>query len=64
MANTYEEIDSLGQLVVSLTKKILETNCKVLDLEKWVSEQEKQVLEVETNRNIQDLEKRIIEFKR
>jgi uncharacterized coiled-coil protein SlyX len=35
-----------------------------MDLEKRVSEQEKQVLEVETNRNIQDLEKRIIELER
>jgi uncharacterized coiled-coil protein SlyX len=35
-----------------------------MDLEKRVSEQEKQILEVETNRNIHDLEKRIIELER
>ena len=35
------EIDTLGQLVVSLTKELIETNRKVLVLEKRVSELEK-----------------------
>jgi hypothetical protein len=35
------EIDTLGQLVVSLTKELIETNRNVLKLEKRVSELEK-----------------------
>jgi len=35
------EIDTLGQLVVSLTKELIQTNRNVLELEKRVSELEK-----------------------
>ena len=35
------EIDTLGQLVVSLTKELIETNRNVLELEKRVSKLEK-----------------------
>jgi hypothetical protein len=35
------EIDTLGQLVVSLTKELTEINRNVLELEKRVSELEK-----------------------
>ncbi|MGC1133103.1 MAG: hypothetical protein WA941_09795 [Nitrososphaeraceae archaeon] len=35
------EIDTLGQLVVSLTKELIETNRNVLELEKRVSQLEK-----------------------
>jgi hypothetical protein len=35
------EIDTLGQLVVNLTKELIETNRNVLKLEKRVSELEK-----------------------
>ena len=35
------EVDTLGQLVVNLTKELLETNRNVLELEKRVSEPEK-----------------------
>ena len=34
------EVDTLGQLVVSLTKELLETNRTVLDLEKRISQLE------------------------
>jgi predicted RNase H-like nuclease (RuvC/YqgF family) len=64
MVKNDEEINSLGQLVVSMTKEILDTNRKVLDLEKRVSEQEKRSLEVEANRKIQELEKRITELEK
>ena len=55
------EVDTLGQLVVSLTKELLETN---LDLEKRISQLEKRASELETSRNVQDLEKRISELER
>jgi hypothetical protein len=35
------EIDTLGQLIVSLTKELIETNRNVLELEKRVSKLEK-----------------------
>jgi hypothetical protein len=56
MVKNDEELNSLGQLIVSITKEILDTNRKVLDLEKRVSEQEKRTLDVEANHNIQELE--------
>ena len=58
------EVDTLGQLVVSLTKELLETNLTVLDLEKRISQLEKRASELETSRNVQDLEKRISELER
>ena len=48
------EVDILGQLVVSLTKELLETNRTVLDLEKRISQLEKRASELETSRNVQD----------
>src|SRR5215510_2955791 len=64
MVKNDEEINSLGKLVVSMTKEILDTNRKVLDLEKRVSAQEKRSLEVEANHKIQELEKRITELEK
>lgn len=52
------EVDTLGQLVVNLTKELLETNRNVLALEKRALELEKRALELEANRNIQELEKK------
>ena len=39
------EVDTLGQLVVSLTKELLEINRTVLDLEKRISELERKQIE-------------------
>lgn len=46
-----EEINSLGQLVVSLTREILDTNRKILELEKRVSEHEKHTLMLRIKRS-------------
>jgi phosphomevalonate kinase len=64
MVKNDEEINSLGQLVVSMTKEILDTNRKVLDLEKRVSEQEKRSLEVEANHKIRNWRSELQNFKR
>ncbi len=41
------EVDTLGLLVVNLTKELLETNRNDLELEKRVSQLEKRVSELE-----------------
>ena len=41
IAKRNDEIESLGQLVASLTKEMVETNRQLMELEKWVSELEK-----------------------
>ena len=41
MVKSDEEINLLGQLVVSLTKEILDTNRNIQELEKWITELEK-----------------------
>ena len=58
------EVDTLGQLVVNLTKELLQTNRNVQTLEKRALELEKRALELEANSNIHELEKRVSELEK
>ena len=51
------EVETLGQLVVNLTRELLETNRNVMELEKRASE-------LEANHNVQELERRVSELEK